>query len=174
MSSGPDKDPHPSFKRSIALLTMCYCGPIGTKRKTWSIQNFFLELLIDLLFFGKNLSRSNYCFGREESQMGSDYISVIKADEIKEDSMKLVTVVGRSVLLIKHGGQVYGVSNRCPHMGCSLAAGKLKEYIITCPCHGWNFDVRNGQYQNNKAIKLMAYECKIENGKVYVKLFDDF
>jgi len=106
--------------------------------------------------------------------MGSDYISVIKADEIKEDSMKLVTVVGRSVLLIKHGEAVYGITSRCPHMGCSLATGKLKEYIITCPCHDWSFDVRNGEYQNNKAIKLMTHECKIENGEVYVKLFDDF
>lgn len=106
--------------------------------------------------------------------MGSDYISVIKADEIQEGAMKLVTVVGRSVLLVKHGGQVYGVSNRCPHMGCSLANGKLKETIITCPCHGWSFDVRNGQYLSNKAITLMAYECKIENDEVYVKLFDDF
>ena len=106
--------------------------------------------------------------------MGSDYIPVIKADEIKEDSMKLVTVVGRSVLLVKHGDQVYGISNPCPHMGCSLAGGKLKEYIVTCPCHGWSFDIRNGQYQNNKAIKLMTYECKIEKGEVYRKLFDDF
>jgi nitrite reductase/ring-hydroxylating ferredoxin subunit len=106
--------------------------------------------------------------------LGSDYVFAIKADELAEDKIKPVTVVGRSVLLIKHGGQVYGVTSRCPHMGCSLATGNLKEYIITCPCHGWSFDIRNGEYQSNKAIKLMTFEGKIENGEVYIRLFDDF
>jgi nitrite reductase/ring-hydroxylating ferredoxin subunit len=110
----------------------------------------------------------------EVNKMGSDYMPAVKADEFKENSMKLVTVVGRSVLLVKHGNEVYGVSNRCPHMGCSLAEGKLKEYIVTCPCHGWSFDARNGQYLDNKAIKLLAYECKIENAQIYVRIFDDF
>ena len=106
--------------------------------------------------------------------MSSDFIPAVRVDELKEDTIKPVTVMGRSVLLIKHDGQVYGIISRCPHMGCLLANGKLKDYIVTCPCHGWSFDIRNGQYQSNKAIVLMTHECKVENGQVYVKLFDDF
>ena len=102
-----------------------------------------------------------------------DFVVAIGENEIKEDSMKLVNVVGRSILLVRHSGQVFGVSNRCPHMGCSLANGRLKEFVVTCPCHGWSFDVRNGQYQTAKEITLTSYECKIENGKIYVKIFDD-
>jgi nitrite reductase/ring-hydroxylating ferredoxin subunit len=105
---------------------------------------------------------------------GSDYIPVVKVDELTDDVVKQVTVVGRSVLLIKHEGQVFGVASRCPHMGCSLANGKLKGYILSCPCHGWNFDIRNGQYQDNKSIVLMTYECKVEDGQVFMRMFDDF
>jgi 3-phenylpropionate/trans-cinnamate dioxygenase ferredoxin subunit len=101
-----------------------------------------------------------------------DFIQALEESEIKDDSMKLVTVVGRKILLAKHGGQVYGVSDRCPHMGCSLSMGKLKEYVITCPCHGWSFDIRDGKYMQTKETKLMTYECKTQNGKVYVKLMD--
>jgi hypothetical protein len=90
----------------------------------------FRQILFDMI---PKYCGSNYCFGREESQMGSDYISAIKADELTEDTIKQVTVVGRNILLIKHAGQVYGVASRCPHMGCSLATGKLKETTITCP-----------------------------------------
>jgi nitrite reductase/ring-hydroxylating ferredoxin subunit len=106
--------------------------------------------------------------------MSVDYVPVIKAEELKEGIIKPVTIVGRSALLILRGDKVFGVASRCPHMGCSLANGKLNDYIITCPCHGWSFDIRNGQYQSNKAIVLMTFECKVENGQVYVKLFDDF
>ncbi|MEM3000041.1 MAG: Rieske (2Fe-2S) protein [Candidatus Bathyarchaeia archaeon] len=102
-----------------------------------------------------------------------DFVPVISEGELKEGSMKLVNVVGRSILLARQRGQVYGVSNRCPHMGCSLANGTLKEYIITCPCHGWSFDIRTGEYQKAKQLKLMTYECKIQEGKIYVKLLDE-
>jgi nitrite reductase/ring-hydroxylating ferredoxin subunit len=99
---------------------------------------------------------------------------VLSTDEanVPEDSMRLVTVVGRTVLLARHSGQVYGLTNRCPHMGCSLVNGKLKEFTVTCPCHSWNFDVRNGQFRENNAITLMTYECKIQNGKIFVKIMD--
>lgn len=101
------------------------------------------------------------------------FVSTINENELKDGSMKLVNVAGKDILLARHGNQVYAVSNRCAHMGCSLANGQLKEYIVTCPCHGWSFDVRNGDYQKAKQIKLATYACKIQNGKIHVKLLDD-
>ena len=101
-----------------------------------------------------------------------DFVPCIKEGEIKEGQMKLAHVAGRFILLVRQGGQVFGVSNRCPHMGCSLERGILREYLVMCPCHGWKFDVRNGQYEDNKGTTLMSYRCKIQNGKVYVELTD--
>jgi nitrite reductase/ring-hydroxylating ferredoxin subunit len=101
-----------------------------------------------------------------------DFVEAIEDSAIEEDSMKLVIVAGRKILLAKHGGKVYGVSDRCPHMSCSLSRGTLNEYLVTCPCHPWSFDIRDGQYQKSKEVKLMTYECKTQNGKVYVKIID--
>jgi nitrite reductase/ring-hydroxylating ferredoxin subunit len=56
-----------------------------------------------------------------------DFVVALDENELKEDSLKLVKVAGQSILLAKHTGQVFGVSNQCPHMGCSLANGKLNE-----------------------------------------------
>jgi nitrite reductase/ring-hydroxylating ferredoxin subunit len=101
-----------------------------------------------------------------------DFVLATDEANVPEDSMRLANVVGRSILLARHSGQVYGLTNRCPHMGCSLSNGKLKGFIVTCPCHSWEFDIRNGQYRFNKAITLMTYECKIQDGKIFVKLMD--
>jgi nitrite reductase/ring-hydroxylating ferredoxin subunit len=102
----------------------------------------------------------------------NDFVPCIKESELKEGSMKPVRIKGRSILLVKQGGEIFGVSNRCPHMGCSLEGEILRGYSIMCPCHGWKFDVRNGQYEEIKEIALTAYQCKIQNGKVYIKLTD--
>jgi 3-phenylpropionate/trans-cinnamate dioxygenase ferredoxin subunit len=101
-----------------------------------------------------------------------DFVPSINENEINDGAMKLVNVVGRAILLVRVGSQVFGVSNRCPHLGCSLSNGTLKEYTVTCPCHGWSFDVRNGQYLKSKEVTLLTYECKIQDGKVQVKIMD--
>jgi 3-phenylpropionate/trans-cinnamate dioxygenase ferredoxin subunit len=102
----------------------------------------------------------------------NDFVSSIKESEIKEGSMKPVRIKGRPILLVRQGGEIFGVSNLCPHMGCKLEGGILRGYSLMCPCHGWKFDVRNGQYEEIKEIALATYQCKIQNGKVYVKLTD--
>ncbi len=98
------------------------------------------------------------------------FVSCIKERDIKDGQMKAIRVKGRPILLIRKGDQYFGLSNRCPHMGCSFEGGILREYKLMCPCHGWKFDVRNGAYEENKEIVLTSYPCKIQNGKVYIKL----
>ena len=101
-----------------------------------------------------------------------NFVSCLKDSELKEGQMKRVQVSGRNILLMRTRGQVFGVSNICPHMGCSLDKGILREYLVMCPCHGWKFDVRNGQYEENKAIALECYRVKVQNEKVYVEIKD--
>ena len=102
-----------------------------------------------------------------------DFVALIKESELKEGKMKAVRIKGQSILLVRQGGQIFGLSNQCPHMGCSLEVGILRDYLVMCPCHGWKFDVRNGQYEEIKEIALTTYKCKILNGKVFVEIKRD-
>jgi nitrite reductase/ring-hydroxylating ferredoxin subunit len=98
------------------------------------------------------------------------FVSSIKESELNEGQMKALRVKGRPILLVRKSGEVFGVSNICPHMGCSFQGGILNGYVVMCPCHGWKFDVRNGKYQENSLTALTCYRCKIENGKIYVEI----
>ena len=99
-----------------------------------------------------------------------NFVPCLKEGDLKEGQMKRVQVSGRSILLVRQGGQVFGVSNICPHMGCSLEKGLLREYLVMCPCHGWKFDIRNGQYEENKATALVRYSCIVKDGKIFVEI----
>jgi len=94
----------------------------------------------------------------------------IKDSELSEGKMKAVRLKGKPVLLVRLGGKVYCVSNVCPHAGCTFQGGILAGYVLMCPCHGWKFDVRNGEYLEIPQVKLECYYCKIENGKIYVEI----
>ena len=65
--------------------------------------------------------------------------------------MKPVRIKGKPILLVGVAGEVYGVSNRCPHEGCELQGGILTGYTVMCPCHGWKFDVETGN--TKKSLK---------------------
>jgi nitrite reductase/ring-hydroxylating ferredoxin subunit len=100
-------------------------------------------------------------------------VPCIKESDLKEGQMKHAQVSGRSILLAKRDGQVFSVSNHCPHMGCSLEKGILRGYLVMCPCHGWKFDIRNGQYEENEAITVTSYPVKILNGKVHIEITNE-
>ena len=102
--------------------------------------------------------------------MSGSFISSIKEGDLKEGSMKRVHIRGRELLLVRKAGAVYGIDNRCPHMGCSLEKGILRDYMVMCPCHGWKFDIRTGQYQDNDAITLESYICEEKGGKILVQI----
>jgi 3-phenylpropionate/trans-cinnamate dioxygenase ferredoxin subunit len=76
---------------------------------------------------------------------------------------------GLPVLLIKKGGTVFALENRCAHMGCPLAAGTLDGYTLRCPCHDWRFDVRDGAFLDAPALRLKTYPVTIQNGKVFIE-----
>jgi nitrite reductase/ring-hydroxylating ferredoxin subunit len=98
------------------------------------------------------------------------FVSSVKESEIKEGQMKAVRVKGKPILLVRQGGEVFGVSNYCPHMGCTFEGGILRDYVVMCPCHGWKFDIRTGEYIENKVTALQTYRCKVEDGKIYVEI----
>ena len=99
-----------------------------------------------------------------------NYVSSIKEREPLEGHMKAVRVKGTPILLVRKDGDVFAVFNRCPHMGCTFEKGILNDYIVMCTCHGLKFDIRNGQYIENKQTVLQTYRCKFEDEKIFVEV----
>ena len=71
-------------------------------------------------------------------------VEVSKTGELKDGTMKAVSVNGREILLARVGDKYYAADNRCPHMGGKLSQGRLEGTVITCPLHGSQFDLSDG------------------------------
>jgi nitrite reductase/ring-hydroxylating ferredoxin subunit len=50
-----------------------------------------------------------------------------------------------NILLVRKDDAVYAIENRCPHLGVSMARGKVVGDEIVCPFHGSRFDIRTGE-----------------------------
>ena len=61
-----------------------------------------------------------------------------------EGEMRVLDMDGTKVCIAAAGGSLYVFDDACTHMGCSLGEGTLEGAIVTCPCHGSQFDVTSG------------------------------
>jgi 3-phenylpropionate/trans-cinnamate dioxygenase ferredoxin subunit len=98
------------------------------------------------------------------------WVSTIDVDKLQENNKVAVYPKGLPVLLIKKGGQIHAISNKCAHMACPLAGGVLEDCVIRCPCHNWGFDIKTGAFLDAKEIKIQVYQTKLLEGKIYVKI----
>jgi nitrite reductase/ring-hydroxylating ferredoxin subunit len=74
----------------------------------------------------------------------------------------------RIVALSNVDGEFFALDGICPHQGGPLGKGTLNGCIITCPWHGFQFDVRNGRNVSSPAIVQGRYDVKTEDGEVFV------
>jgi nitrite reductase (NADH) small subunit len=72
------------------------------------------------------------------------------------------------VALFRVEGRLYAVNAVCPHMGGPIACGRLSGHVVTCPWHGWTYDVRTGFADHADAHHLHAYDVRVEDGRVLV------
>ena len=64
--------------------------------------------------------------------------------DVVAGTMRVFDVGGIKVTVANAGGHLHAFDDRCTHVGCSLATGKLDGTTLTCPCHGSQFDVTSG------------------------------
>jgi len=80
-------------------------------------------------------------------------------------------VVGdRIVALFNVEGTLFALDGVCPHQGGPLGKGTLSESIVTCPWHGWQFDVRTGKHQLNARIVQPTLPVRVEGEAILLDL----
>lgn len=80
----------------------------------------------------------------------------------------LVVADKESVAVFNMGGTVYACSAACPHAGAPLSDGFIKGTVVTCPWHGWSFDLDAGPDAPPDGV--LRYPVTIENGEILVTL----
>jgi len=75
----------------------------------------------------------------------SDLERFFGAGDIAPGTCKAFFVGRYDVAVFNVGGKLFALENSCPHQGGPLSDGWLEESVVTCPWHGWCFNVRTGK-----------------------------
>lgn len=98
------------------------------------------------------------------------YSAVCRADEIAPGEARLVRVDGVEIALFNVDGAFHATEDTCLHAGGPLHEGALEKTVVTCPWHGWRFDVVTGACDLNPLVRLVRYEVRVREGVVEIRL----
>ncbi len=95
-----------------------------------------------------------------------NFIRVLTVSELAGDSSKIVKVKNGKVALFNYNGKITAIGNACLHKGGPLGLGCVeKKYdgmYVTCPWHGWEYNIETGKAPKDFEDQQSVYEVKIE------------
>ena len=100
----------------------------------------------------------------------SNWIRIGAVADFPVGEPRELVVEGTIVALFNVNGELFALDGICPHQGGPLGKGHLSDCIVTCPWHGFQFNVRNGQHQSSAQLRQPCFPVKVEAESVYIDL----
>jgi nitrite reductase/ring-hydroxylating ferredoxin subunit len=104
------------------------------------------------------------------AQGPDEFTPVLATAALQPGTPTKVDASGVAVMLVRQGDAIYALDDTCVHNGCSLSGGRIQGDSIICPCHGSQYDLRDGSVINGPAtMPEPRYEVRVKDGKIEVK-----
>jgi len=92
--------------------------------------------------------------------------------DFEEGRARVVRAGGRDIALVRAGGRFVALSNTCRHRGGPVGEGEVDAGAgtVTCPWHGWEYELATGKATLNPAARLETYTVEVVGDEVRVTL----
>jgi 3-phenylpropionate/trans-cinnamate dioxygenase ferredoxin subunit len=111
----------------------------------------------------------------------------LRASDIPDRGVAMVSIGHHRIGVMRVGGQLHALADRCPHRGAPLCSfGEIVTEIerlpdgtlalgepgtlIRCPWHKWDFDIATGTSPADPAMRVRRYAVQEDGDEVVVWL----
>jgi nitrite reductase (NADH) small subunit len=96
------------------------------------------------------------------------FLRAVRKDEVPAGTIREIQIDGKTFALANVEGQLYAINNTCLHRGGPLGQGVLEGKNVTCPWHGWEYDVTTGKACMNPAVGVECYAVEVRGEDIFV------
>lgn len=160
----------PSFWKTLHTLVYVAYGLLVMHVTLGVLQNEKSPIYVALTGIGiVTLGGLHLAAGFREARFEANghepagWIRVGDIDDIPPNRGLVVPCKGEQrVAVFRHGNKVSAISNVCAHQGGPLGEGKIVDDCLTCPWHGYQYVLENGQSPPPFTEKVPTYRVKLE------------
>lgn len=98
------------------------------------------------------------------------FLRAAKRDEIPTGTIREVRLGQRTIAVANVDGRFYAIDNTCLHRAGPLGKGKLAGSVVTCPWHGWTYEVTTGRVTFNPSMEVATYAVEERGEEIWVDL----
>ncbi|MEM0946386.1 MAG: Rieske 2Fe-2S domain-containing protein [Pseudomonadota bacterium] len=97
------------------------------------------------------------------------FVRVCAPGDIEEGRARIALLPnGDRVAVFRHEGKLSAISNACAHQNGPLGEGRIVDCLVTCPWHGFQYNVTDGRSPAPFTEKVPTYNVRIEGSSVLV------
>ncbi len=96
-------------------------------------------------------------------------IKVAESDELADGKSKIIHLEGRSLALFRINNEYYAIANHCLHRGGPLGEGEVSGHEVTCPWHGWKFNLVDGSFSMVPTLKVKTFKVSETPEGVFIE-----
>ncbi|MEP4196233.1 MAG: Rieske 2Fe-2S domain-containing protein [Aliishimia sp.] len=106
---------------------------------------------------------------RDQLGAHADWVKVCDVSEMTEGFAKIKLLNdGDRVAVYLNEGKLSAISNACAHQNGPLGEGRVLDCLVTCPWHGFQYDVTSGRSPAPFTERVPTYNLKLDDGSVMV------
>lgn len=96
------------------------------------------------------------------------FVKVCNLEELTDGKGQEFMVSGRVVALFRSGNELNAVDGMCAHQGGPISQGRLDGKCVTCPWHGWQYDVTSGKNLLTGKKLLDQFAVELRDDEVWI------
>ena len=105
------------------------------------------------------------------STSGDNWVAVGDPNQIPDKRAIVISLANNErVAIFRNGDKLSAISNVCAHQNGPLGEGKIVFDCVTCPWHGYQYNVEDGRAPAPFTEKISTYKLKLTNGELYLDL----
>ncbi len=98
------------------------------------------------------------------------YEVVLHKDALEPGKIIEIIIGGTAIAVARVGDVHYAIANACAHAQGPLGEGSLDDCIVTCPYHGWQYDVTTGKCKTNPNASVKVFDVKVVGDAICVQI----
>ena len=96
------------------------------------------------------------------------FVTVARVEDVPPGTVKHMRAGEEEIAVANVNDEFFVTQGHCLHLKGPLGHGELDGPVLSCPWHGWQYDVRTGLNEFDHAIQLRCYEVRVEDGEIQV------